>query len=188
MNYLDYIIGAIMLGALITGFRRGFARTIVGMITLVAATLGSIWMYGTAATFFLDYVSHKAIAGFIGFIVVFGLISAIGSIIGWVAQKAVKAAGLGWLDRMMGAGVGFLQSLLVAIALVMAITAFSRNPPPQSVVESQLAPYVIGASGVLAEMAPRELRDGFNDSYAKIKKSWNETVGKGLSKLPSGAF
>ena len=56
----------------------------------------------------------------------------------------------------------------------MALTAFSRNPPPIAVVESQIAPYVIGASEVLAGLAPRELRDGFNNSYEKVKKSWKD--------------
>jgi membrane protein required for colicin V production len=188
MNWLDYALCAIALGSTIAGFRRGFARTIVGMVALAAATLGSIWLYGTAASFFLDYVSHKAIASLLGFLVLFVGISVVGSIVGWLVQKALKSAGLGWLDRLMGAGVGFLQATLVAIALVMALTAFSRTPPPPSVVQSQIAPYVIGASEVLVAVAPRELRDGFNQSYAKVKKSWNDTVGKGLSKLPVNRF
>jgi membrane protein required for colicin V production len=188
MNWLDYVLGLMALTSVVAGFRRGFARTIVGMVGLAAATLGAVWMYGTAASFFLDYVSHKAIAGLLGFFVVFGLISLAGSVVAWIVQKAVKAVGLGWLDRVLGAGIGFLQATLVAIAMVMALTAFSRNPPPQSVVESQIAPYVIGASEVLAVLAPRELRDEFDKSYDKVKKSWKDMVGKGLAKLPSEAF
>jgi membrane protein required for colicin V production len=188
MNWLDYVIGIIAITSVVAGLRRGFAKTVVGMVALAAATLGSIWMYGTAASFFLEYVSHKTIAAMLGFLLTFAVISLLGTVVGWLVQKALKAAGLGWLDRLMGAGIGFLQATLVAIALVMALTAFARTPPPKAVVESQIAPYVIGASEVLAGLAPRELRDGFDESYAKVKKSWKSMVGKGLSKLPSEAF
>ena len=88
----------------------------------------------------------------------------------------------------MGAVIGLLQATLVAIAIVMALTAFSRNPPPQSVVESTIAPYVIGASELLADLAPRDLRDEFDKSYDKVKKSWKDMMGKSLAKLPSEAF
>jgi membrane protein required for colicin V production len=188
MNWLDYVLGMMALASVIGGLRRGFARTVVGMVGLVAATLGAVWMYGTAASFFLDYVSHKTIAGLLGFFVVFGLISLAGSVVAWIVQKAVKAAGLGWFDRLLGAAIGLVQATLVAIAMIMALTAFSRNPPPKSVVESQIAPYVIGASEALVALAPRELRDEFDKSYDKVKKSWKDMVGKGLAKLPSEAF
>ena len=188
MNWLDYALAAILIASTVGGFRNGFTRTVVGIVTLIAAVLGATWMYGTAASFFMEYVSHRTIASLLGFGVVFMLITALGSLVGWIAERTMKAAGLGWLDRVLGAGVGFVQAILVAIAFVMVLTAFSRNPPPQAVVESKIAPYIIEASDVLSAVAPRELRDGFDDGYAKVKESWKGMMGKGLSRLPGNAF
>src|SRR4051812_33976133 len=108
MNWLDYILCFSLVIAIISGFKRGFARTIAGFITLFVATLAAIWMYGTAASFFLEYVSHRAIASLLGFFVVFGFVMAIGTIVGIIVQRTLKAVGLGWLDRLLGAGVGFV--------------------------------------------------------------------------------
>jgi hypothetical protein len=58
----------------------------------------------------------------------------------------------------------------------MAVTAFSPKPPPSSVVESRVAPYVIGAARVMVSMAPREVKDGFIDSYEQVKKLWQSSV------------
>jgi membrane protein required for colicin V production len=188
MNVLDYLLCAVALGSVIGGIRRGFSRTVVGMGSLVVAIFGAIWLYGTGASFFLEYVSHPAIAGMLGFGTVFCLIMAIGSGVGWILERTLRAAGLGWLDRFLGACIGFVQGLLMSIVIVMALTAFTRNPPPKMIVESSLAPYVLGAADVLTAIAPRDLRDRFDAGYAEVKKSWKKISAEGIRKLPGEAF
>ena len=62
--------------------------------------------------------------------------------------------------------------------------AFSPKPPPRSVVQSRLAPYVIDAAHVCAYLAPREVREGVRQSYEsqeawrKVKQAWEEVRSK----------
>jgi len=101
-----------------------------------------------------------------------------------VLAKLLKWAGLGWLDRVLGGAFGLLRGVLIGIGLVLALLAFAAKPPPPSVVESRLAPYMIDAARVLAVIAPRELRDGFEASYERAKKIWSDAVQKGIPELP----
>ena len=39
--------------------------------------------------------------------------------------------------------------------------------------------YVIDASSLMATVAPRELKQGFNESYAQVKKLWKDLLKKG---------
>ena len=41
--------------------------------------------------------------------------------------------------------------------------AFAPSPPPRSVVDSKLLPYIAGASDLLAAMTPHEIKDAFRD-------------------------
>ena len=179
MNWLDIVLGIILAWSVAAGVARGFTRAIIGIVTSVLAIVLSIWFYGPAGAIVQDYVSHKTVANILGFFAVFGVVSLGGTLVGWSAAKMFKWAGLGWLDRIMGAGLGLLRWVLVAIVVVMILCAFTRTPPPQSVVESRVAPYVLDASQVLSYLAPKELKAGFDESYGKIRKLWDELWKRG---------
>ena len=179
MNWLDCVLGLILLSSILAGFARGFSRTVIGMVSVLLAVFLATWCYGVAGSFLQDYVSHKSVANFIGFLLVFLGVLAIGSGVGHLLAKALKWTGLGWLDRLMGGGLGVVRGLLLGMALVMVLCAFTRQQPPKSVAESALAPYVIDASSLMATVAPRELKQGFNESYAQVKKLWKDLLKKG---------
>jgi membrane protein required for colicin V production len=184
VNWLDIVLVIILGCSVVAGFRKGFARVGVGLAaTLIGLILG-LWFYGAAGAFLLPYVSYRGLASFAGFCLVFGAVLLAGSLVGWLLAKLLKWAGLGWLDRLMGAVFGVLRALLIGIGLVLALLAFAPQPPPRSVVESRLAPYVIEAARMLVVIAPRELRDGFQSGYDHVKKAWSDAIQKGLPKLP----
>ena len=184
MNWLDIVLAIILGGSIVAGFARGFARVGVGLAATIVGLILGIWFYGAAGAFLLPYVSHRGFANLAGFLLVFFGVLLVGSLVGWMLAKLLKWAGLGWLDRLMGAVFGLLRGLLIGIGLVMALLAFAPKPPPSSVVESRLAPYVIDAARVLVAIAPRELRDGFHASYERVKKIWSDAVRKGIHELP----
>ena len=169
--------------SLLAGLIRGFARTVVGMVAVLLGIVLGAWCYGVAGGWLRDYVSHRAIANFIGFAIVFVAVVGAGTLVGYLLAKLFKWVGLGWLDRLMGGSLGLLRGALLATVLVMALCAFSRNPPPASVAGSRLAPYLIDAGGGLVAIAPRELKDGFDESHRRVKKMW-EQMWKKAQRLP----
>ena len=48
MNWLDAILASCSLVCLCNGFRRGFSRQVIGLVSGVLALLLGIWLYGTA--------------------------------------------------------------------------------------------------------------------------------------------
>jgi membrane protein required for colicin V production len=183
VNWLDWLLAVIISASLLAGLARGFARTVVGFVAvLVGIVLGS-WCYGVAGGWLREYVSHRAIANFIGFAIVFIAVVGAGTLAGFLLAKLFKWVGLGWLDRLMGAALGLVRGALFATVLVMVLCAFTRTPPPSSVAASRLAPYLIDAGGVLVAIAPRELKDGFDESQRRVKKMW-EQIWKKAQRLP----
>ena len=144
------------------------------LMLLVVATSVGFWSYGIVAAYLLDYVSSKAIANLIGFFVIFAAVLFIGAIIGRILAKFLKWAGLSWLDRLLGGAFGLVRGAVIAAAMVTVLVAFAHSPPPRSVVDSKLMPYVIDVSGVLAAMTPREIKDAFYDTRDRVKKMWSE--------------
>ncbi|HBY62764.1 MAG TPA: hypothetical protein DEH78_23315 [Solibacterales bacterium] len=186
MNWLDIVLALILGASVFDGVMRGGARLGIGLASAVLAVVFGLWFYGSAASFFLEYVSSASVAYLLGFVIVFCGTLALGGMVGWGVAKFFKWAGLGWLDRLLGGAFGLVRGVVVGIALLLAIVAFAPKSPPQSVVASNVAPYVIDAASVLSNLAPRELKDGFAANYERIKKAWADTIKQGNARrLPT---
>lgn len=184
-NWLDAVLLIVFALSVGSGMMKGFARIVMGVAASIAGLFFALWFYGLAGSFFEPYVASKGISNFIGFVVILLGLSFLGSLGGRLIQFAAKKAGLGWLDRLLGAGVGFVRALLFAIAFVMILVAFTPKPPAKSVVESRFAPYILDASKLLVAIAPRELRDGFFRSYDEIKARWEKALKEGARAIES---
>ena len=178
MNWLDILLGVILLLSLASSFRKGFSREIIGLVFSVVALFSGIWFYGSAGSFLLPYVSAPGVAHFCGFILVFLGVLLVGSLFSFVLSKVVKAVGLSWLDRLLGAAFGLVRGVIVSVAILTAIMAFAPGAkpgsPPGSIVSSKVAPYVIDAARVLTAVAPKELKDEFAARYEQVKKIWQD--------------
>jgi membrane protein required for colicin V production len=182
MNWLDIVLALILAASTVSGVVKGLARTVVGISATVLAFLLAVWFYGIAGELFAEYVSSKAVSNFLGFLLIFGLVILGGALLGRLLQALFKWAGLSWLDRLTGGCFGVARGLLIAVVIVMVLMAFSANPPPKSVSGSALAPYVIDAARLASRVARRELSDGFQASYEKIRQTWTRTLEKGIER------
>jgi membrane protein required for colicin V production len=125
------------------------------------------------------------VANLIGFFAIFIGVCLVGAIVGQLLARLFKWIGLSWLDRLLGAGFGFIRGVVVAVALVTVLLAFSPSPPPRSVVESRLMPYMLDASNILATLTPRELKDAFRDTKDKVKKTWSDHTAENSADNPA---
>jgi len=186
MNWLDVVLLLIVGVSIVTSLRKGLSREIIGLVSVVLAILLGIWFYGTAGAMFEPHLSSAAAAHFAGFVVVFCGVLLLGALVGAAVGKFLKVTGLSFFDHLLGALFGLARGVLIGIALIMGIMAFSTSGrPPASVVESRTAPYVVDAARLIASMAPHELREGFRKTYAQVKSAWEKTPGDGIRKLPN---
>jgi len=182
VNWLDYFLLFLAAGFAIHGVSRGFTRQLIGLGAMVLGLLLASWFYGTAGSFLIPYVSHRGIANLLGFLAVFVGVQAAGGLLAWLVAKLLKTVGLSWVDRLLGLAFGLFKAALAAVVLVMALSAFSIKPLPESVAASKFAPWLVEAGRVTVLLAPKEVRDGFGRSYEALKKFWNEEVAPNVDK------
>jgi membrane protein required for colicin V production len=186
MNWLDVLLLLIVGASVVTSFRKGLSREVVGLAAVILAIVLGVWFYGTAGAMFEPYLSSPAAAHFAGFVVVFCGVLLVGALVGAIIGRFLKVTGLSVFDHILGAGFGLARGVLIAIALIMGIMAFSTSGnPPRSVVQSRTAPYVVDAARLIASIAPHELREGFRKTYTQVKSAWEKTLENGVRKLPS---
>ena len=184
MNWLDVLLLCILAISVVTSFRKGLSRELIGLAAVVLALLLGIWFYGTAGAFLIPFVSSRGVANLAGFFIVFFGVMTLGSLISYAIGRFLRVTGLRLIDHALGAAFGVVRGVLVAVAVITGIMAFSTDAehPPQAVVHSRLAPYVVDASRVIVGMAPHEFKEGFRKTYAQVKEAWEKALKKGIRK------
>ena len=180
MNWLDYIFIAILLLSTLFALRKGFVRETIGLVASVAGLILAFWFYDTPAAFLDPLLSSRRLANLLGFIIVFGGVVFIGWLIGALINRFIKATGLTFFDRFLGAVFGFARGTAVCMALLTAYIAWSpgqdHSAAPAAVVNSQIAPVLTDASRIAVSLAPMELKQSFHEGLAWLQKARNNVA------------
>ena len=185
MNWLDLVLAAIFGLSVVSGLYKGFFRLSIGLAATVLSILLASWFYGIPASFFSPYLKEQSLANFLRFLTVLIGVQLVGVLLAHLLSKTFKRAGLGWFDRLLGAAFGVVRAVLISTVFVMILTAFSWTKAPDAVANSTLAPYVMEGAQILVYLTPREIRDGFQSNYEKLRVKWKQTVQDTLKKTPA---
>jgi membrane protein required for colicin V production len=171
---LDWILILILSSSVITGLMAGFARVTIGLAAGIFGVVFGFWFYRMPAAWFAEYFESKTASSVLGFIVIFGGILVFGGLVSRLMASIFKWAGLTWLDRLLGAGFGFVRGAVIITGIATVVTAFAPNPAPKWIARSEVMPYTESFSKVLAAVAPREMKEKFDENLDRIRKLWTD--------------
>ena len=182
-NTLDWFLIVMVGASTLFGFRAGLARVVIGFAAGIVGIVVGFWFYQVPAAWFSRYFQSATVASALGFLVVFGGVVLVGGIFARLLAAVFKWAGLTWLDRLLGAGAGFLRGMLVALGIVIPLLAFAPDPAPKYLEESQLTPYTVAFGRVLVEAAPAKVREQFEKTTGILKFLWKGELKKVLPQI-----
>lgn len=168
MNWLDYVLLAIVAVAAVLGIVKGFVKQVIGLVAVVAGLVLASLYYGPAGDVFAALVDSRLLANFLGFLLIFVAVLVAGAIVGHVVHKAMVGP-LALVNRLFGGLFGLVKAVLICGVLVFALVSFEVARP--AVQGSALAPACLGITRGLVNMIPQDLRAKFNSSYKEIRDS-----------------
>jgi len=172
VTILDWILIAILIASIIGSWFKGFVREVLGLITIVIGALLASWFYRSFANLFKDVVRTENLALFLGFSVIFLAIIVAGFVITWLIIRFVKFAKLQWADRMLGAAFGFIRGWVIGAVILLALTAFDVQT--ERLKNSELVPYFLPGSRVIAVVTPYEMKAKFLVGYRALERWWRQ--------------
>jgi membrane protein required for colicin V production len=171
-SLLDWLILAILVYSVVISWFKGFVREVLGLITVVLAVLFASWFYRRAGGMFKDVVRTENLALFFGFFLIF-LVTLIAGFVGiWLVTRFMKFAKVQWADRLLGAAFGFIRGWLIGAAILLALTAFEVQT--ERLKNSELAPYFLPGSRVIAVLTPYEIKAKFLVGYRALERWWRQ--------------
>jgi len=128
MNYIDLILGIILIIAAIQGFRKGFIVEAASLAALILGIWGAIkfsdWTAGYISKTF-DY--HPGSLNTIAFVITFVVIVVLVHILGKILDTTVKAVALGFLNRLAGIIFGVLKTAVILSILLLLFDSVDEN-------------------------------------------------------------
>ncbi|WP_299213249.1 CvpA family protein [uncultured Aquimarina sp.] len=128
MNYIDIILGILLLWGLIKGFSKGLFVSLASLVALVAGIYIAVHFSHLVGGYLEQYVdwgdgAMKLTAFAITFIVVVILISLAGKLL----TKIADFASLGILNKLLGAAFGVLKFAFIASVVIIFVDAGNRS-------------------------------------------------------------
>jgi membrane protein required for colicin V production len=151
VNLLDWILIGIVSISVIAAAMRGFVYEIWMMLAALAAIVLAAWEYGVVAAH-LGWIPSEAARSVTAFALVVIAVLFVAALAGRLMRGLLHTAGLGLMDRLLGAGLGFARGVALAAALVLVLTAYPVET--HWVQRSTLAPDLLWGSRALVTVMP----------------------------------
>jgi membrane protein required for colicin V production len=187
MVLLDLLLGGMVAASALAGFLTGFTRAAIGILAAIAAVLLGFWLFEIPARWYADATGSEMAANLLGFLTVFAVTLAMGTLAARLFSGLFRLVGLGFFDRLAGAAFGCLRGALVAAAATAVLLAATPQPAPSWMRDSKLLPYAMRASGWATSLAPRALKDAVRASIDEIQRAWDEEVRRAKRKALEAA-
>ncbi len=155
MNFLDYLLIAIVGLSMVLSLWRGFIREIISLIGLIAAFLIASRASGSAGDFLGQWIHNSTVADIAGFALVFVVVMLLAGLIGAIIRKLVDMADLTATDRTLGMIFGLARGVLL-IGLVFLIYTSYAKPTAPWIKGSLLAPWAIQLGDLIGHAIPPE--------------------------------
>ena len=120
MNYIDIILGLLLLFSAIGGFKKGLIAELASLAALILGIWGAIEFSDITAEFLIENLNIQTKhLNIISFVVTFVVIVILVHVVGNVVNKLVDTVMLGFVNRLAGLVFGILKSVLILSVLLV---------------------------------------------------------------------
>lgn len=177
MTLVDWIIVALLVGAVLGGFAQGFLRAVFSLGGLLLGLVLAAWNYQHVGSMLRHAIHSERAANAIAFLLIAILVTAVAGITGSLLSKALHKIGLGCLDRLAGAVFGLFQGAVLVTLCILVTVAFF--PKTQWLTESRLPKYFFGACHLSTHLSPHKLAERVQQELKTLEEASPEWMHPG---------
>lgn len=129
MTAFDFLVIGVVGLSTVFAFWRGFVRVAVSLIAWVVAVVAALY-YSSAVGAMLPQFGGGPTARYVeGFALILVGVLIVGALAGWVLARLIRAIGLGFIDRILGALLGIARGVLIVVVgvLLAGLTTLPRQ-------------------------------------------------------------
>ncbi len=142
LNWLDWIIVAVLSASTLLSLWRGFAREALSLAGWVAAFVLSNLYAAKLSALSVDLIDNESARYVAAFAVLFVGILLAFNLLGLIVRQLVCMTGLSMVDRILGTVFGFARGLIVLLVVLFVVRELLPTEGLQALKQSQLVPHL----------------------------------------------
>jgi membrane protein required for colicin V production len=168
MTAFDFMVIGVVGLSTVLAFLRGFVRVFVSLAAWIIGVVGALRYSEIVGGMLPDFGETPATRYVAAFALILVGVLIVGALLGFLLSRLVRAVGLGFLDRTLGALFGIARGLIIAVILVLlaGVTTAPRmdwwqnalTSPPLTAAALTLRPWLPKAWADRIDYSPRERR------------------------------
>lgn len=121
MNYIDIVLGLLLVFSAISGFRKGLVAELASIAALILGIWGAIeFSYVTSDFLVENFNLQTKYLNIISFVLTFIVIVILVHMVGTVINKVVETVMLGFINKLAGLAFGILRAALV-LSIILVV-------------------------------------------------------------------
>ncbi len=154
MPIIDIIIIVAIVISVIVGFIRGFMKEAISIATLLSAIWAALYFGPAVGNISDSWLSSEELQTWFGRLLIFGVILAVGGLVGWGMSKLMRLSVLGGIDRLLGSLFGAVRDI-VLVALFVIGGQFAGFDNDEWWLSSRLLPHFEVVADWIKVIAPK---------------------------------
>ncbi len=128
MNYIDLVLGILLIIAAFRGFFNGFVAEVASLAALILGVWGAIHFSHMTADFIVETFNyHSGHLGLVAFLITFVIIVILVHLVGRAVESIVTVAALGFINRLAGILFGLIKSALILSVVLLIFDEVDEN-------------------------------------------------------------
>ncbi len=166
MNWLDFVIIALVALITVTAFRRGFIRETVGLAAVVIGVIAAGFFHDDVADSIDTLVGTGTWLRIASFLTIFLAISITGWIIARLLRTAAELLFLGWADHAAGGIFGLIKAVIVVQTITIIFVLQPALGVEGAIDESLIGSFFLDTTPVVRTLLPGEFDAALHDFFA----------------------
>ncbi|MBT3747876.1 MAG: CvpA family protein [Bacteroidetes bacterium] len=127
MNWLDLVLGLLIAGGLISGFKNGIIGEIATLAALILGIWGAIKFSWWTGDLLISLGINSSYMHIIAFVVTLIIIVVLIQILAKFLNKPLESMALGFVNRIAGMAVGVIKSALIVSVILVVIESIDEE-------------------------------------------------------------
>ena len=155
MNGFDFTVIGVVGLSMLFAFFRGVTRELIALVSWVAGFLAAVTLSPLLGSLLPEFGDNPVLRYLVAFAVIFIGCLVLGALIAWPLSSVIRKAGLGFVDRFLGAVFGVARGVVVVLAFVL-VAGLTDLPRLDWWQNSALAPALAAAALSMKTWLPPE--------------------------------